>query len=666
MPTPNSIQAEAHASAIKRTAMGKLLLWHSAIAIFAIAAIWLAPLFQPSLQTAPNNKPLAQIIWPSAVILLWWIAVAALLVFIHQRLRGKRRLPVAEPGQGNAPAMSGTRQSAALVDTTLQELELAREQAIQSSRIKSSLIARASHELLTPLNCISGFAGILQKENLSAPERQEYLQLITDNAQQLQTLVNDLISFADRHSAAVNIEYKPTRMHTLLSSVARSFSQTVQERGLGMDLAIEAVQRIEMDTDPVRLRQMLSNLVVNAIRNTKAGQITLTAQLNQTGQNTAKLDISVQDTGIGIAPQRLATLRAELASGSSAVRKRRRKYDSDDTENSLRIPGAETPGLGFGLGLPIVADLADRMGAALHIESEVDKGSRFTLSLPARNWRKIELGESNDKTQPRAHSRHKEDSEDKSHGAAPALVVDDNSSNRRLLQHLLTSAGHACDTVANGEDALALLRERRYAWLFIDITMFPMDGPTLLKQLRQLPGLAQVPCIACTALLQQEDTRRFRELGFDAILAKPIDVNNIATLAQRFDISPAEGAANAAMDSVFDIAGAISHASGNSQVACQITGLLHQELEQALQVQQRGLASNDDKLKHFHQLNGSASLGGTPKLKRMLVELESLLRGDEDVQPQELARLEAALAQHQRELINWLSEHDLETLFAAH
>ncbi|NNC55308.1 MAG: hypothetical protein HKO07_06275, partial [Pseudomonadales bacterium] len=348
MPDPKLPDANYQVRALDRAAVGKLLLLQSAAAVFGIAALWSLPLLQSGDSQAHYNALLLQAIWPSAILLLLWISFAALLIGLHQRLPRSAVSPALK--HRDMPGPTRAEQPPWRSDTTLHELDLARAQAIQSSRMKSSLIARASHELLTPLNCISGFAGILQREELAEPKRQEYLQLITDNADQLQTLVNDLISFADRHSDAINIVYKKTRIDSLLSSVARSFEQTAQTHKLDITLNIDAVQGIEIETDAARVRQMLSNLIVNAIRNTAEGQITLAATLDESNPHSAVLAMSVQDTGAGIAPQRLEALREELANSANVVRVRRRKHDTDNGENNFRIPGAGVPGLGFGLG----------------------------------------------------------------------------------------------------------------------------------------------------------------------------------------------------------------------------------------------------------------------------------------------------------------------------
>ncbi|NNC54148.1 MAG: response regulator, partial [Pseudomonadales bacterium] len=317
-------------------------------------------------------------------------------------------------------------------------------------------------------------------------------------------------------------------------------------------------------------------------------------------------------------------------------------------------------------------------------QSEPGKGSQFTITLPARNWRRTTSD-----AEPAKPALAKDPAQ-RSEGVFPALVVDDNASNRRLLQHLLTSMGYSCDTAAGGEEALALLQQRRYSWLFIDINMHPMDGPALLQALRKLPGMARMPCIACTALSQQQDSRRLREMGFDALMNKPIEVDQIAQLARRFDLTaPAKNAMagkshadrpnpsqnpaqNPSPDTtanpaaLFDVAGAIAHASGNCEVARQITGLLRQELEQALVTQREGLTGRNVQLKHYHQLNGSASLGGTPTLKNMLVELEALLREDNPALDAQIEQRQAGLEKHLQALVDWLERCDLEKVFREH
>lgn len=701
-------RATRPASGSLRSVFGKLLCLQLAILCLGLAGLGLLPALpgtQPTVQVAGLVLPL-HAVWSAGILLACSALCALLLAASYRQLqRETKRLLDAEGQAQRHAAHSGSSAmpaSSADHETTLRELELARAQAQHASRLKSELIAKASHELLTPLNSISGFAGILQRETLDPAERLEYIDLIADNAQQLETLVNDLISFADRRSDAIRIVYRRVDVGELLSSVARSFKEILREHGLAMETGIDGVRGIEIETDAARLRQMLSNLVVNAVRNTEQGSIALRARLDESSAASAYLVIDVEDSGCGIEPSRLEQLRKALYSGGGGsgggggVQIRRRDSADEPADDQLELPQSRTPGLGFGLGLPIVADLADRLGARLEVESEAGRGSRFTIAVPARDWRRRSTAQDApaDIASDLAASLPTRRAQGVEPAVAPALVVDDRESNRRLLQHLMRNAGYQCDIAASGAEALAMIDERNYDWLFIDIGMHPMDGPALLQETRGRSGYLNVPCIACTALRQNEDARRFREMGFDALLTKPIDPQQIPLLAARFKLpaprqtssqtssqrakvpdkqaaSPGATKANHKRPDtppVFDIAGAIAHTSGDREFARRLAETLRIELEEALQAQQRGFDSEDERLRHYHALNASASLGGTPELSALLNRYEALLRADhrdnDEATQRQAGIVLGAIEQVQRELLDWFSQIDLEKAFA--
>ncbi|NNL57331.1 MAG: HAMP domain-containing histidine kinase [Pseudomonadales bacterium] len=155
--------------------------------------------------------------------------------------------------------------------TSLNELELAQQSAVKANRIKSNIIAKTSHELLTPLNSITGFAEILANDLPEASQHGEFAQLIYENALYLNTLVNDLIVISDRETNAIKLNYAHTDIHALLSSIAKTFAPAVAKHGLQWRENLSAIELIHCDTDGVRLRQIISNLLTNALRNTEQG-----------------------------------------------------------------------------------------------------------------------------------------------------------------------------------------------------------------------------------------------------------------------------------------------------------------------------------------------------------------------------------------------------------
>jgi len=583
---------------------------------------------------------------------------------------------------------------------SLQELELAQQSAVKANRIKSNIIAKTSHELLTPLNSISGFAEILTSDLPETSELGEFARLIHENALYLNTLVNDLIVFSDRETNAVKLHYASTGIYSLLTSIAKTFAPTVENHGLVWRENFDAVESVYFDTDPVRLRQILSNLLTNALRNTEQGYISLEAQLEEPDTGNCFLVLSVSDSGCGIAVDKQEAIFSAFVSNSprASAKKGTTTASSGDSSNATpHNDKTRDAGLGFGLGLAIVDDLCSRLGASIELHSKINQGSTFTVRLPVRNLQRREPGEpaASNTNQQTAHPKAAlADKQQTAPGNSySVLIVDDIACNRRLLQHLLQSLGFNCSGAASGSEALALLAKQKFSLLFLDIRMTPMNGTTLLKHIRKLPGYYHTPVVGCTAHVAENERRQLIDSGFDVVLHKPLSAEKIARLCNqllKFEAAahlpdgaqPFSKTVNYATTSgnnqlaglqrlkslpenrVYDVDAAIAHCGGNAQVAREICELIIEELEQSLTRQQQGFANHKAMLDHYHRLNGSASMGGTATLKALLYEFETLLKSTPDNTHPKILAQQNAVTEQQSALLAWLRGQDLERLFA--
>lgn len=264
------------------------------------------------------------------------------------------------------------------------ELFLAKKSALEASRVKSTIIANTSHELLTPLNSIVGFSKILLDKKINTEQQDNFLQRINDNALHLSALVNDLLDFSIRSNRMLSLNYLETDIHALLMSITNTMAYEAQSKNLSFIADFDALYGYKIHTDPLRLRQLISNLAINAIRYTNSGHVKITAHFEtETAnlkseshrQNNKKiLLLSIEDTGIGIAHDQQKNIFSSFVNSSN--------IGSTSSINKAD----RNPGLGLGLGLSIVATILQRMGATIDIKSELGSGSRFEIKVPIKQY----------------------------------------------------------------------------------------------------------------------------------------------------------------------------------------------------------------------------------------------------------------------------------------
>jgi len=262
------------------------------------------------------------------------------------------------------------------------ELFLAKKSALEASRVKSTIIANTSHELLTPLNSIVGFSKILLDKNINSDQRDNFLQRINDNALHLSALVNDLLDYSIRSNRMLALNYQATDIHALLMSTTNTMAYEAQSKGLSFIADFDDLYGYMIHTDPLRLRQLIANLTVNAIRYTNNGHVKITAHFETERANMQSeiyhkndkksLVLSIEDTGIGIAHDQQKNIFSSFVSSTNI--------------GSSSSKSDRNPGLGLGLGLSIVSTILQRMGATIEIESELGSGSRFEIKVPIKQY----------------------------------------------------------------------------------------------------------------------------------------------------------------------------------------------------------------------------------------------------------------------------------------
>lgn len=381
-----------------------------------------------------------------------------------------------------------------------EELEQARKAAEASSRAKSEFLSNMSHELRTPLNGVIGMAQLLSFTDLSA-EQQEYLGNIEIAADNLLSVINDILDLSKIEADRIVLEYTDFSLRTLIDDVVICQKSLIYGKGLQIEIVIDGRLPAALRGDQLRLKQILLNLLGNAVKFTHRGIIKIEARLLADLGKQLQVCLSVHDTGIGMTREVCGRIFAPFVQGDSSVT---RRYG------------------GTGLGLTICRRLAQLMGGAISVESEPDVGSRFHVVLP--------LGVGTTSGQD-------------GHAVALApvwqgaplrlLVAEDNKMNASFLKALLEKHGHQVCLAEDGLQVLDAWRREPFDCLLLDIMMPNLDGNQVAVMIRKEEGECHTPLIALTAQAMRHDRERFLQGGFDGYVAKPVKTQQLFNELQR-------------------------------------------------------------------------------------------------------------------------------------
>ena len=540
------------------------------------------------------------------------------------------------------------RHQGTLVDITVRkrseaELQKAKEAAEAANSAKSAFLAHMSHEIRTPMNAVIGMTELALDTDLTLEQR-EYLTMARESGKSLLRLINDILDFSKIEAGKLELDSTDFSLRHGINDMAKILGVRARQKGLELSLHIPPEVPDALLGDPGRLRQVLSNLVDNAIKFTERGAVDLTIEKISQSEEDVRLHFSVEDSGIGIPPEKRQLIFEAFAQADNSTT---RKYG------------------GTGLGLSISSRLVRLMSGNIWVESESNRGSAFHFTarfgLQKQPAQKMYLqGADSDSA---LLASHRPDREGRLE--LRILLVEDNTINQILAQRLVHKRGDQIVVTNNGREALAVLERERFDLILMDVQMPEMSGIEVTAAIRrkEKDTGGHIPIIATTASAMKEDRERCLDAGMDAYISKPIErdvlFETIDMLTGYSKEAKPDEAETRTFDPVFDVSAVLDSLDGDSELLREVAGIFLVQSTKHMEKIRGAISDQDPKVleRAAHALKGSAAnllAQGVVEAASKLEEIGragSVAGSKEALAPleEELRKLEMALGEFEKE-----------------
>lgn len=470
---------------------------------------------ESDLQHLQHQKP--QSAWPLIDLqgnVIGWLVIATSRKLSPDTQKGQLIPQLIERAIVTTTAVLAHHQRVQSVSLQCQQLEIRNRELVRTNQLKSEFLANTSHEIRTPLSAILGFTHLLlaQGYNPDQQRHQEYLNIILASGQHLLALINDILDLSKIAANQLEIYCEPVDVAELCRSVLTLVKEKASNKGLELRLDLDP-HATTLTADSLRLKQMLFNLLSNAIKFTIQGVVGLRVKHQK-----VFLCFTVWDTGVGISPEEQSRLFQPYSQIANVVAGRQE---------------------GTGLGLALTQKLAQLHGGWVEVQSELNRGSEFTVVLPLTAAVQASVAPSPIAAQPSsAINTTLTPVEDQSLAKLAVMLVEDNLHNAKLMTTYLGKLGYEVIWVKNATQMWEALKDGIPALILMDVHLPDVDGLTLLQQLQSHEQYQKIPVIAQTAMAMKGDRETCLAAGASEYISKPIDLKVLATLVARYSNPP--------------------------------------------------------------------------------------------------------------------------------